>query len=134
MGMEIDSLEVAIRAQAQDASRQIDTLYGKIGSISKALNGTAGSYRKAATEIGRVTAAIRGLAASKIPDLNGLIRQLDVLSKVDLSNLVNKKFTIDIDVNSPKSASQIKWALQEAADAAGPLFRQLIRNSIMKMA
>ena len=118
MGMEIDSLEVAIRAQAQDASRQIDTLYSKIGNLSKALNGTAGSYRKAATEIGRVTAAIRGLAASKIPNLNGLIQQLETISKIDLTGLANKKINVDIEVNAPKSASQIQWALQEAADAA----------------
>ena len=118
MGMEIDSLEVAIRAQAQDASRQIDTLYNKIGSLSKALNGTAGSYRKAATEIGRVTAAIRGLAAAKIPNLNGLIQQLETLSKIDLSSLANKKINVDLEINAPKSASQIQWALQEAADAA----------------
>ena len=117
MGMEIDSLEVAIRAQAQDASRQIDTLYGKIGSLSKALNGTAGSYRKTATEIGRVTAAIRGLASIRIPNLNGLIQQLETLS-TSIAGLSNKKITVDIDVNAPKSASQIKWALQEAADAA----------------
>ena len=134
MGMEIDSLEVAIRAQAQDASKQIDTLYGKLGSLSKALNGTAGSYRKTATEIGRVTAAIRGLAATKIPNLDGLIRQLDFLSKLDLSNVSNKKINIDIGINAPQTESQIQWAIDKARSAANANSDKIAESLIQEYA
>ena len=96
MGMEIDSLEIAIQAQAKDASNQIDSLYGKLNQLKTALNGTAGSYRKAATEIGRVTSAIRSLASTRIPNFNGLIQQLEALSRINLSGLANKKIDIDI--------------------------------------
>ena len=80
MGMEIDSLEIAIQAQAQSASRQIDNLYSKLGTLAKALNGTTGGYRKTATEIGRVTAAVRALANTRIPNFERIVTQVSSLS------------------------------------------------------
>ena len=116
MSIGIDSLEIAIQAEASTAASQIDTLYSKLGSLAKALNGTAGGYRKMATEVGRVTAAVKALASVNIPNFSKLVAQLETLSNINLQGLATKKVSIDVEVNAPKSASQIQWAIQKAAD------------------
>ena len=63
MAMELDRLEIAINAQAKNANSEIDTLYQKLGNVAQNLNRTSSSYRSAAREIGRLTAAFRSLAS-----------------------------------------------------------------------
>lgn len=118
MGMEIDSLEIAIQAQAQSASRQIDNLYSKLGTLAKALNGTTGGYRKTATEIGRVTAAVRSLANTRIPNFERIVTQVSSLSTA-INGLQGKKVNIEVGVDIPKSASQLQYAIDKAADSVG---------------
>lgn len=118
MGMEIDSLEIAIQAQAQSASRQIDNLYSKLGTLAKALNGTTGGYRKTATEIGRVTAAVRALANTRIPNFERIVTQVSSLSNA-INGLQGKKVNIEVGVDIPKSASQLQYAIDKAADSVG---------------
>jgi len=117
MGMEIDSLEIAIQAQAKAAASEIDGLYQKLGNVATTLNRTSTAYRSAAKEAGRLAAAFKAVAAIRIPDFGSLITQLTALSKINLNNLT-KKVDIDIAVNAPKSASQIQWALEKATDDA----------------
>lgn len=117
MGMEIDSLEIAIQAQAREASREIDGLYQKLGNVASALNRTASGYRSAAKEAGRMAAAFRSIASIRIPNFSGLIQQMESLSKIDFKGMTNKKFEIKVDVDVPKSASQVQFALEKAMDA-----------------
>lgn len=117
MGMEIDSLEIAIQAQAKAAASEVDVLYQKLGNVASALNRTSTGYRTAAREAGRLAAAFKAVAAVRIPDFGTLLNQLNLLSKIKLDNLT-KKIDIDIAVNAPKSASQIQWALEKATDDA----------------
>lgn len=117
MGMEIDSLEIAIQAQAKAAASEVDVLYQKLGNVASALNRTSTGYRTAAREAGRLAAAFKAVAAIRIPDFGTLLNQLNLLSKIKLDNLT-KKIDIDIAVNAPKSASQIQWALEKATDDA----------------
>ena len=117
MGMEIDSLEIAIQAQAKAAASEVDSLYQKLGNVATALNRTSTAYRSAAKEAGRLAAAFKAVAAVRIPDFGSLLTQLTALSKINLNNLT-KKVDIDIAVNAPKSASQIQWALEKATDDA----------------
>lgn len=112
MGAEntIDSLEIAIQAEASKASKEIDILYSK-------LNRASSGFRNAAKEAGRMAAAFRSIASVKIPNFSGLVQQMQTLSRIDFKGIANKKFNIDVNVNVPKSASQIKFAIEKAIDA-----------------
>ena len=118
MGMEIDSLEIAIQAQAKAAASEIDILYNKLGNVASVLSRTSSGYRTAAREAGRLAAAFKTFASIRIPNFAGLLQQLDALSKIDFRGLANKKIEVEVGVNAPKSTSQIEWALEKAADAA----------------
>lgn len=116
-GMEIDRLEIAIEAQARQASSQIDGLYNKLGQVANILTRTSGAYRSTAKEIGRLAASMQALARTKLPDYSRAITQLEALSKLKLTGL-NKKVRVDVEVNAPKSAEQIKFALEKALASA----------------
>lgn len=133
MGMEIDSLEIAIQAQAQSASRQIDNLYSKLGTLAKALNGTTGGYRKTATEIGRVTAAVRALANTRIPNFERIVTQVSSLSTA-INGLQGKKVNIEVGVDIPKSASQLQYAIDKAADSVGGVADEISEKLINEYA
>lgn len=113
MGAEIDRLEIAIESQAKQAASQIDLLYDKLGKVSNVLNRTANGYRNTAREVGRLAASMQALARVRFPDYSRALTQLTALSKLSL-NALNKKITVDIDVNAPKSASQIKDAIERS--------------------
>lgn len=111
MGAEIDRLEVAIEAEASKASKEIDILYSK-------LNRAGSGFRNAAKEAGRMTAAFKSIASVKIPNFSGLVQQMQTLSKIDFKGITNKKFNIDVEVKVPKSAEQVKFAIEKAIDTA----------------
>lgn len=116
MAMELDRLEIAINAQARTATSEIDSLYQKLGDVATGLSRTTSGFRSASREVGRLTAAFRSLASTRIPNFDKVIQQLNALSKIDFKMLTNKKINIDIGVNAPKSASDIQWAIQKAVD------------------
>ena len=107
MSMEIDSLEIAIQSQAQGAVKELNALYSTLGNISAALNRSANGYRSTAKEIGRVSAALQTLAKIRIPDFSKAISQVQMLSGLELKGISKKAFTVDIDINIPKTQEQI---------------------------
>ena len=117
MGMgEIDRLDIAIEAQAREAVKDIDSLYNKLNNVASALTRSAGAYRSSAKEIGRMAAAIRSLAAAKIPNLSQFVQQMQMLSKLDFKNFGTNKFKVDVEVNVPKTAEQIGYMLNQAIE------------------
>lgn len=120
MSMEIDSLEIAIQSQAQGAVKELNALYSTLGNISAALNRSAHGYRSTAKEIGRVSAALQTLARIRIPDFSKAISQIQMLSGLELKGISKKAFTVDIDINIPKTQEQIAYALEQASKSAQP--------------
>ena len=115
-GMEIDRLEIAIEAQARQATSQIDGLYRKLGQVAYILNNTGNGYRNMAKGIGTLASSMQALARTKLPDYSKAITQLQALSKLNLNGL-NKKVMVDVEVNAPKSAGQIQHAIEKALEA-----------------
>ena len=135
MAMEIDRLEIAINAQARNATSEIDALYSKLGDVADRLNRSSSSFRSATKEMGRLTAAFRALANVRIPHFDAILSQINALS-VALGKLQGKKVAVDVAVNVPKSASQLQWALEKAADSAkidsDAIANQLINEYALK--
>ena len=65
MGVEMDSLEIAIETQAKGASKEIDRLYSSLGDVGKALTRTA-------VDVSRLQSMVTGLskAISRMPKLD----------------------------------------------------------------
>lgn len=117
MGMEIDSLDIAIKAQAKDVASEVNNLYGALDKVANSLSRSTSGFRSATREAGRMVAAFKSLAKVKLPDFTDTINQVATLGRV-LEKVEGKKVSIDVDLNLPKSENQLKWAIDAAAESA----------------
>lgn len=117
MGIEIDNLEIAIQSQAKDVSKNVDELYRALGNVATVLNRTSTSYRSAAKEVGRLIYAFRSLSTINIPDFSAVTTQVNALG-LAIKKLQNKTIRVDVDLNLPKSASQVRYAIEDAIETA----------------
>ncbi len=113
----MDRLEIQIEAEAKAASSEIDSLYQKLGNVANVLKRTSTANRSCAKEVGRLASAFRTLADASIPNFDKIITQINSLESA-MSKLQGKKVNVDIDVNVPKSANQIQFVMEEAANSA----------------
>ena len=120
MGMDIDSLEIAIQAEASNATRQIDNLYNKLGTLSKALTGTAGGYRKMATEVGRVTAAVRAFTNLKAPNLD-ITKMFNSVDTDKLSQVADSYQRLFGSIQSAQAAVGNDTAINKVVNSIGRL-------------
>ena len=120
MGMDIDSLEIAIQAEASNATRQIDNLYNKLGTLSKALTGTAGGYRKMSTEVGRVTAAVRAFTNLKAPNLD-ITKMFNNVDTDKLSQVADSYQRLFGSIQSAQAAVGNDTAINKVVNSIGRL-------------
>ncbi len=104
----IDTLDLQIKSSSKKAIEALDNLTKKLYSLNKAFQQTDnGAIRKYAREMGRMEAAIRGLASIKfkMPNLNGLSTQLSNIAKIEFSKLSNSGAILKEFSNGVKSLS-----------------------------
>jgi len=107
MAERIDELQLLI---GSDASKAIEQL----GSLAKALDTAASSASRMAGATKTISSFSVGLSRIANTNLDKAISNLERLSKLDLSNLKDKKVNIDISISGADRMDRIRFASAKA--------------------
>lgn len=87
---DLDSLQIKIQAQAQQASNQIDTLVKKLGKLSTSLSGIkAGGLNQLSNGVNSLSSAMGNIKNVDTRTFSTLAKNLDKLSNINTSGLSN---------------------------------------------
>ncbi len=137
MANEIDSLEVSVKAQAQQANAQLDKLIGKLNQVSGSLNnvnasglsGLAGGIKKFAEAAGM-------LSNVKTADFTRLTKNIMSLSSMNTAQMYNSSSAITMltkSLNTIGSVSQNALQFAEVAKSVSKLGGVMVQRAITNM-
>ena len=110
----IDTLDIQISSSTEKAVRALENLSRKLNNVNAALGSlNTSGLRSYAKEIGRVTSAFNSLGNIRTSGLDTAISKLDVLSKIDLSNLKDQKISIDLDIKGGDQTQKLQYAIDK---------------------
>lgn len=110
----IDTLDIQISSSTEKAVRALENLSRKLNNVNAALGSlNTSGLRNYAKEIGRVTSAFNSLGNIRTSGLDTAISKLDVLSKIDLSNLKDQKISIDLDIKGGDQTQKLQYAIDK---------------------
>ena len=82
--MELESLEIKIQAQAQQASSQIDALVTRLGRLSSALSGlSTGNLNSLSTEVNRLAGAMAAMRGIDTRTFSAVARNVSKLGSIN---------------------------------------------------
>ena len=110
---EIDRLDIAISAKTKDAEDSIDKLTKKLNDLTHSLNTVGGSSLRAyASGIRTIESAVSGLSRTiNNLDFSKALHQLQLLSKIDLSNISKEKIKLNLDINYAQQKQAVDSAV-----------------------
>ena len=86
--MELESLEIKIQTQAQQASNQIDALVGRLGKLSSSLsNLSTGNLNGLATGVNRLATAMNAMRGIDTRTFSAVARNVNKLGSIDTANI-----------------------------------------------
>lgn len=103
----IDELQIQIGSDANDAIRQL-------GNLATALNIASAAASKLGGMSGALKSFSHGIESLTRADLSGAIDNLTKLSRINLSNLKDKKVNIDISVSGADRMDRLRYAAAQA--------------------
>lgn len=103
----IDELQIQIGSDASDAIRQL-------GNLATALNIASAAASKLGGMSGALKSFSHGIENLTRADLSGAIDNLTKLSRINLSNLKDKKVNIDISVSGADRMDRLRYAAAQA--------------------
>lgn len=125
----IDSLTIEISSNVSNTSRSISNLCNELKQLDGILQKSIKYFRHFSTSVGIVNTSIQSLNGINFSKLSVAAAELERLSKINLSNLENKKVKIDVEINSADLESKLKYSVQKSLDAtkidASALAKQL---------
>lgn len=108
--MELESLEIKIQAQAQQASGQIDALVTRLGRLSSALSGlSTGNLNSLATGVKRLSNSMSAMRSVDTRTFSALARNLNKLSGINATGLNNVSNAISTISGSIRALSGIDF-------------------------
>lgn len=103
----IDELQIQIGSDASGAIRQL-------GDLAAALNTASAAAAKLGGMSGALESFSHGIESITRHDLSGAIDNLTKLSRIDLSNLKDKKVNIDISISGADRMDRLRYAASQA--------------------
>lgn len=107
MAQKVDELQLQITSNASSAIQSLDELTSKLQSASD----SAKSFVNSANSLKALANGLNKIAGV---NFNSAISGLTRLSKIDLSNLKDKKVDITLSVSGADQAERLKYATQDA--------------------
>lgn len=107
MAQKVDELQLQINSDASSAIESLDRLASKLESASA----SAKSFVNSANSLKALANGLNKIAGV---NFNSAISGLTRLSKIDLSNLKDKKVDITLSVSGADQAERLKYATQDA--------------------
>ena len=107
MAQKVDELQLQINSDASSAIESLDRLASKLESASA----SAKSFVNSANSLKALANGLNKIAGV---NFNSAISGLTRLSKIDLSNLKDKKVDITLSVSGADQAERLKYAAQDA--------------------
>lgn len=107
----VDTLSLQIKSDADKALRSLESLTGKLKTLSSSLNNVNSSATHFSKGINSVVTSFNAINGIKTNGLDNAISKLNTLSKIDLSNLKNQ--SIDIKLNVSNEKNNIQYAIDK---------------------
>lgn len=108
----IDTLDIQISSSTKNATRAIDNLAKRLKALDSTLSGfNTSGLRNYAKELGRVTASFNALNRVQTSGIEKAIQKLNILSKIDLSNLKKQSIDIDLNIKGGDQKAKLEYAI-----------------------
>lgn len=110
--LNIDSLQLQIEADSNEANESLDTLSASLKNLSRSLDNVG----RHANDISKIGHAFTSMQNFKMPNLQSFITQLETMSHIDLKNIDSKKINLDIRITGASEAERMKYAIEDAVN------------------
>lgn len=118
--MEVDRLEIAIEAEAQRASAQLDLLAKKISAVGSTLTSVnTGGMRNFATGTKELASAIQTLSGIKTTDFNRIAKGVEKLGNINMNGLLDSSYGILKFVNALNYVGEVSDDAVKLGEIAG---------------
>lgn len=120
--MELESLEIKIRAQAQQASGQIDALVTRLGRLSSALSGlNAGNLNSLSTGVNRLVGAMTAMRGIDTRTFSAVARNVSKLGSINSKQINAAAGSMRQISNAVKGLSGMSASVKGLTDLASAI-------------
>lgn len=120
--MELESLEIKIQAQAQQANNQIDALVARLGRLSTALSGlNTGNLNSLATGVNRLASAMTAMRGIDTRTFSAVARNVSKLGAIDSGKINAAAGSMRQISNAVKGLSGMSASVKGLTDLASAI-------------
>lgn len=110
--LNIDSLQLQIAADTQQAERSLNRLSSSLATLNRSLE----TVSRHTNDVSKIAYAFTSMQNLQMPNLSSFITQLETMSRIDLKNIENKKINLDIRLTGASEAERMKYAIEDAVN------------------
>lgn len=120
--MELESLEIKIQAQAQQANNQVDALVARLGRLSTALSGlNTGNLNSLATGVNRLASAMTAMRGVDTRTFSAVARNVSKLGAIDSGKINAAAGSMRQISNAVKGLSGMSASVKGLTDLASAI-------------